>query len=377
MTRYESWLQIVLALALLAGSIASEAHDVVVPPWRGSVFSTYQDWRFSTSANPAAAEVVSNPYGTPSALITVGPYGSGWLNWIPGLGTMTGYWDLGSNGTIQMSVPIAPSAAEPSANWVSVQTTYFRDITEAPAATLPGAYKANTAAKVVENVSTGGQWVVEQTIWRHSSYPASVSAVITSDPMWGSVVDESVVDTCRVLTVSGVAAAMALPDGTMFELADAIVTRQFGDFFYVEDANRLNGIRVNCLPTNQAPGEGSVPYILGTIKTIDGERVIDEAVCYAHTTQPIPRALFLIWRSKVFGLKPTGLLVKISGRASVPSPSATEFTVDDGSGEPIRVQIYGLTAPQNGKIVTVSGVMGVDNSGLILRSNSTDRIASY
>lgn len=370
-------LGLMVGLVVCAAVSACLAHDVVVPPWRGSAFSTFQDWRFSTSANPAAAETLNNPYGAPSAAITVGQYGSGWLNWIFGLGTMTGYWDLGSAGTIQFTVPNPPSISGASAGWVSVQTTYFEDISQPPTVDVPGAVKVRTDSRVVENVPTGGQWLVEQTLWRFAPCPTSVTAALTSNAPWGSVVDETVVDTCRVAIVSGVGAAKQLPDGTQFELAGAVVTRAFGTFFYVEAANRVAGIRVNCISTQPAPAQGTAPCIIGTIRTIDGERVIDQAVTYGQNPLPIPGALCMVTRSTVGGLSPVGLLVRLAGGANVPSPTATVFTLNDGSGLTVRVQLYGVAAPQNGKFVTVSGALGADTTGPILRVNSSDTIITY
>ena len=366
-----------VGLVVCGAVSACLAHDVVVPPWRGSAFSTFQDWRFSTSSNPAAAEVLNNPHGNPSAAITVRPYGSGWLNQIPGLGTMTGYWDLGSAGTIQFTVPNPPSIPGASAGWVSVQTTYFEDLMEPPTVDVPGAVKVRADSRVVEDVPTGGQWLVEQTLWRFAPCPTSVTAMLTSsNSPFGSVVDETVVDTCRVAIVSGVGAAKQLPDGAQFELAGAVVTRAFGTFFYVEDANRVAGIRVDCISTQPAPTQGTAPYIIGTIKTTtNGERVIDQAVTYGQNQLTIPGALCVVARSISSGLSPMGLLVKLAGRASVSSP--TVFTLNDGSGLTVRVQLSGIGAPEDGRFVSVSGALGADITGPILRVNSSDMLTVY
>src|SRR5438552_3170715 len=59
------------------------------------------EWQFNTSANPAYADA-GNPAATAS--IHVGRFGAGWHNdW--NLGSATGYWDLGKNGTVQLTIP--------------------------------------------------------------------------------------------------------------------------------------------------------------------------------------------------------------------------------------------------------------------------------
>lgn len=377
MRRFDRLTLAMLAVAALCWACRCGAHDVTVPPWRGAASSTLEQWRFGTSSNPAVPDVLNNAYGVPTAAITVGPYGSGWLYWIPGLGTPTGYWDLGSAGTIVCTVPTPPVAAGSYADWVSVQATYFKDITQGPAASVAGATRALVSTSVLENVTTGGQWLVEQTYWRRSPVSNLLTATLLSSAQWGSVIEETVIDTCRVQTVSSVMAAKQLPDGTMFELSGPIVTRSFGSLFYMEDPNRLFGIRVNCIQTQSAPAEGSVPFVVGTISTVDGERVIDQAVCLVQGSQPVPRPWFMLTRAASVLPNPVGLHVKMAGRASVPLPGADEFTLDDGSGQPIRVKLYGVSAPPDGRFVSVCGALGADLNGPVLRTNQNNGIMVY
>src|SRR6266576_2074826 len=58
------------------------------------------EWGFDSNANPAAG------VGGGSAAITVGQFGTGWLNGgtIPwNLGSAQGFWDLGKSGSIMLS----------------------------------------------------------------------------------------------------------------------------------------------------------------------------------------------------------------------------------------------------------------------------------
>jgi hypothetical protein len=55
---------------LLAMSSAAFADDLFPPDWRGAAGSTFQEWQFSTNANPAPPSIDGNPYGDPLAQIT-------------------------------------------------------------------------------------------------------------------------------------------------------------------------------------------------------------------------------------------------------------------------------------------------------------------
>ena len=59
---------------------------------------------FGNDDNPALPDLMTNPYGDAAALITVGDLGEGWQESIPGFGTQTGFWDLGSGGTIVIDI---------------------------------------------------------------------------------------------------------------------------------------------------------------------------------------------------------------------------------------------------------------------------------
>jgi hypothetical protein len=48
---------------------------------------------------------------------------------------------------------------------------------------------------LVEQAPTGGSWLLDRWIFRIEPNPAHEQIVITSDPVWGSVIDQVVVDT--------------------------------------------------------------------------------------------------------------------------------------------------------------------------------------
>lgn len=180
-------------LGLVEGRQAAAA-DVVPPAWRGEAGTTYQQWSFSTPANPASPGISANPFGTPSAAITVGMYGSGWLQQLPGMGTPSGYWDLGSgNGQIAATIPNHSGVLPYKDVWV--QVTYFRDISAPPVVSVVGATLLGSQTVLVEHVSTGGDWYVDQTRWRIEPSSSPDIPLVKTAPQWGSVVDELVVDT--------------------------------------------------------------------------------------------------------------------------------------------------------------------------------------
>src|SRR5438876_11358845 len=66
-------------------------------------------WQFNTADNPATPQIGS--LGS-TATITVGDFGAGWHNdW--GLGSATGYWDLGINGSVALHIPNLASPSGP------------------------------------------------------------------------------------------------------------------------------------------------------------------------------------------------------------------------------------------------------------------------
>lgn len=181
-------------LLVLVFTGAALSSDIIPPAWRGGPGTTFQEWGFDTNANPAAPTASNNPYGNATAAVTVGSFGSGWLDQLPGMGTQTGYWDLGGEGgQIVLDIANRPQALPYKEVWV--QVTYFRDLTQAPSVSVPGAQFVSGQTLTLEAVQTGGSWLVDQSLWRIEPNPSSEQVIITSNPAWGGVVDQIVVDT--------------------------------------------------------------------------------------------------------------------------------------------------------------------------------------
>jgi hypothetical protein len=170
-----------------------------VPCWRGQPNTTFQQWAFSVSNNPASlsAELVTNSYGTPSASISFGSASVHYIESSAFLGCVQGIWDLGHSGTMTLSVPNTSSGSAGSYKYARVQVMQYRDSLYNANATvsIPGATMVNSNQQTVLIVAGGRTWVVSQTVWKLGPpTPASESVVITAG-INGALIDQVVVDT--------------------------------------------------------------------------------------------------------------------------------------------------------------------------------------
>ena len=171
---------------------------------------------------------------------------------------------------------------------------------------------------------------------------------------------------CAPTMVTAVGQAKALPDNSGVQICGLPVTRSFGGMFYIEDAYRAAGIRVNPV-SGDWPAEGATPSVAGLIKTVDGERLIQGDVTPGGSGT-MPSSLWMNLDAAYARLT-QGLLVVVSGRASVPS-SGNVFTIDDGSPSgTMRVELYGVSLPANQSYVLATGALGADTEGPIVRVN--------
>jgi len=191
--RTDRWLGLVAGL-WQAATVLGLVAEPVEPCWRGREGSTFQDWAFTSPANPTAPEVSSNPHGLAQASVGLGFMASGWLRDI-GLGTNTGYWDLGSNGLITVSIPDRFGLGTDAWKYVSVQVVYWEDppLFVSPSVSVSGASMVARTNWVVHDTALG-TWREDWSWWRLDSNSASATVVITAGPN-GGVVDRLVVDT--------------------------------------------------------------------------------------------------------------------------------------------------------------------------------------
>ena len=196
------WRALVLAALVVMAVSAFAEVDPTVPLWRGSEGSTYQKWSFDSEDNPAvlSSDPGLNPYGDPTAFVTVGDLGSGWQPNMGGFGTQTGLWDLGSLGTISIDLPNRPYDGGFKELWISVVCFEDPGWMVAPAVeVLCGGVISFLGEEtyLVEEDSISGQWNVRLTKWRIEPNPNSEHVLITSD-VFGSVIDRIEIDTICV-----------------------------------------------------------------------------------------------------------------------------------------------------------------------------------
>jgi hypothetical protein len=171
---------------------------------RGADATSYQDWQFTNSANPASPTVATNSSGMASATMVVLYAGLGWQADLPGLGTQTGLWDLGlqnpddlahdTRGRVTLSIPVPTNGS--SYSDLNLRVVQFVDgffYTGELTFSIPGV--TNVGRTVVE-VPGGlpGSWVEDEFRWRLAPSPEQVSLSITG-AIRGTILDRIRVDT--------------------------------------------------------------------------------------------------------------------------------------------------------------------------------------
>ena len=181
---------------VFGGSMALvRADDIYPPPWlRGQPYTTYQDWTFTTSANPAAPDSgVFNPYGNPTATI----YHASWSD---SYDSHVGVWnfDWGTNA-LTLNIPNAPS--DPTRQkelWV--QITFQSDYGGAPRVSANGA-----GLTLVQSTPVGtGSWLqnVYEVLLPTNPSSEQVLVMLPFSPMR---VGEVVIDTICIPEASSLA----------------------------------------------------------------------------------------------------------------------------------------------------------------------------
>jgi len=189
---------------------------------------TFQKWTFDTDSLAPAAAVVDNAFGTPKADIVVGDLGTGYYSSDPVYGTATGFWDF-SGGSIKFTIPNREGGLYKD---ITVEVTYWKDITMGPSISAPGFSLVSTDynednsefGAIVERVKTGGVWY--KSTWNlHIEPNPSVEVIIcTPNPDWGSMVSEVSISTkCVAVPEPGTLAALG---GGLLSLAGFAIRRK-------------------------------------------------------------------------------------------------------------------------------------------------------
>lgn len=188
------WCVLSAAMVCLLAPSAAWGHDELPPPWRGDDPDrmTLQVWTFDDNDDPAAPEQDLNPFGTASADITVGDFGSGW-QWDMVPGEQRGYWDLGVGGTIVLDIPNSEEEGPFKEIWI--QITYIDGPVLVPEVTVPGGTQVGgESGLVIEDYFGPGAWLLDRWTFRIEPNPTHEQIVITAGSM-GATIDQIVVDT--------------------------------------------------------------------------------------------------------------------------------------------------------------------------------------
>jgi len=180
-----------------------------------------------------------------------------------------------------------------------------------------------------------------------------------------------------------VAAAKALPYGSAVSLPASVVTGQYYPLwsYYIEDQQRVSGVRVRDTVTGYLPDKGQTVTVQGFVTYEGGEKIINAVATSFGGTGTIPKPLAMpnesVGGASIpggIGLTNTGLLVTIWGCVTdrgTDESGLDYFYVDDGSGVwdgtylpdgsrrlGVRVTIS-YVYPEIGSYVRVTGVSSV------------------
>lgn len=154
-------------------------------------------------------------------------------------------------------------------------------------------------------------------------------------------------------------------DTSEVKLGGPIVTRAFGTYFYMEDANRISGIRVDC-SAGDIPAEGTTPRVEGIIRTVNGERRIDATLVTEGCPMEIPGLLAANTNAASVGLSTVGLLTRVSGSVQAVKGG---LALNDGSATPLTLDLDGTAAPEVGEFVAATGIVGRDGAACVIHIN--------
>ena len=165
------------------------------------------EWQFNSGANPTGTDL--GPPGT--ATINVGAFGTGWHNNDFNLGSATGYWDLGKNGSVILLIPnLASPTASFNATLSIVQwidgPLYTGNLTYS----LSGGTQVRGVTTHLIEATTHGSLVEYDTVWHLLASSNPVVFTITA-PTTGAIFDRITVVPEPTTIVAG--ALLLLPFG--------------------------------------------------------------------------------------------------------------------------------------------------------------------
>ena len=184
-----------------------------------------------------------------------------------------------ASNTAALTVNTLPSiTAQPSNQTVSAGAPAALTVTAT--GTSPLSYQWQYDGANINGATSASLSISSASICEIGSY----DCVVTNG--CGSVTSDLAALNISGTAVTTVAAAKALSDGTVASLSGPAVTRSFTDFFYLEDADRSNAIKVNVCSGSSA-AQGTAPTVVGTLDQ-GGQRVIDPAMILGSVPAFVP-----------------------------------------------------------------------------------------
>lgn len=235
--------------------------------------------------------------------------------------------------------------------------------------------------------------------WSTAGVPASTRYMVRAFLVGGSISDECD-NFFTMYNYVRIAQAKGIPDGEEVDLDNKVVISGSGAVCYVQEPDRQSGLRMSCI-SSLAPGMAVT--ICGTMRTIDGERVLEvsdvqEVGTQASVTPVCMRTIDLgggefglqqpvseyrmvktagVSSKQLLsacGLNNLGILVRLCGK--VTAQGGDYFYLDDGckcddgSGHTgVRVICGDIAKPPVGQYVMVTGVSSsYYDRGLLFRA---------
>ena len=181
-------IRVVTVAALAVAGLATE-----IP---AQAAGTRQEWRFDTGANPAPPEVCDRINSIDRASITPGEFNSGWQDQLPGLGSATGFWDLGRSGRIVLPIASGALTGEAGGTPIRVRICQWLDggiFNTRATISVAGATRSGGSCTNRESCAMGG-WEVDESVWLLPEGQTAGDLTITG-AVNGSLIDLLVVAT--------------------------------------------------------------------------------------------------------------------------------------------------------------------------------------
>jgi len=170
--------------------------------------------------------------------------------------------------------------------------------------------------------------------------------------------------------VDTIAEAKELPAGTIVSVTGKVVTASFSGYFYMEDLDRLSGIKV---VSSTSVAKDTLVDVVGPITIADGERQINCTGLYSMGVADEPPAPLGIRGDFLGGAALNAQTPGITGASgpnnigllattwgTVLSVGTNYFYIQSKAGTNIRVKSGSLTQPALGKLVVITGVVSCE-----------------